>query len=171
MANIVFIGGIHGVGKSHFSNAISKSAGLTTVSAGGLIGKHESKQVANVSANQETLICAIRAELSANQNYLMDGHFCLLTDSYEIEKIQLSVFEQIGLLGLFVLFDDVDVIKKRLKERDSREYSSDLLHRFQRKELEHAQYISEGVGLPLHKVSLANKSDFSHEIETIKGLL
>lgn len=89
---IIFVGGIHGSGKSYFCRKVHHSLQLEYITASSLIGRSKEKQVQNVPANQDILVDAIHSKLSRFQNYLIDGHFCLLTKSSEVEKVNIKVF-------------------------------------------------------------------------------
>lgn len=169
--NIIFVGGIHGTGKTVFAQEICAITSLDHRSASSLIGAYKNKQVKNVPQNQEILIQAIQSELKKSVNYLMDGHFCLLNSDNEVEEIHLGVFRQIGLAGIFILHADIALIKKRLKDRDQKEYSCDLLAGFQKAELAHGTQVAQSLNLPLRIVSSTHDFNLPEHVHFVQEIL
>lgn len=171
MRNIVFVGGIHGVGKTSFSQGLCDATSLKRVTASALINSGETKLVQNVGKNQDILIQAIRSELDQSKNYLMDGHFCLLNSESKVEEIQIDVFQQIGLAGVFILTAAPKIIQERLQARDSKGYSLELLNDFQEAEIAHGKRVGEALNVPLRMVSDAPSSDLAEYIDFTREVL
>ena len=170
VGNIIFVGGIHGVGKTEFSRALCAATSLVHITASSLIGAQKDKQVKNISKNQDILIRAIRTDLRESERYLMDGHFCLLNSNNQAEEIQLNVFHQIGMAGIFILHADVLVIQERLRNRDSKEYPIEILSALQEAELAHGAYIAKSLSLPLRIIADASESDSSEHARFIRNI-
>lgn len=89
---MILVGGIHGVGKTTLCKYIEKEFGLSHYSSSALISKLKKKQftdkrIENIDSNQDFLIEALCNMNLKNQEYLLDGHFCLLNKNGEIVNI------------------------------------------------------------------------------------
>lgn len=143
---INFIAGIHGVGKTFYTNSLKD--GIPAYSASDLIRKYkqiEGKKTKDIDKNQNLLLDAI-LELNEKEIYL-DGHFCLLNENGEISEIPFKTFEELGLEKIVILYAPVEKITERLKVRDSQEYDINLLEKFQNKEIEYGKEIAEKLGI------------------------
>lgn len=84
---MIFISGIHGVGKTFFCNLVKKEAGIETYSASALItqkkhaGFSKDKLISDIGSNQHYLLQAVDELKSSGHNFILDGHFCLLDKS------------------------------------------------------------------------------------------
>lgn len=154
MRSIIFIGGIHGVGKTFFCNEISTKYNLLHFSASDLIskGKDEkfpkNKKIANIDQNQDILISSIKTLTPINTPFLLDGHFCLLDLSGRITRVPVATFSNLALKGILVLTDSVEQIQHRLHKRDSSVHDIKLLKAFQKEELNYSREISEVLNIP-----------------------
>ncbi len=156
---IIFIGGIHGVGKTTLCNSLCSQFNIEHRSASKLIAKinennlTSNKLVRNIQENQDALIVSINKYLETGKNYIIDGHFCLLNANGRIEQIPISTYKSMYLVGIIVLFDDPLNIFKRLGDRDKLLYDINLLSRFQDEETNYAKYISEYLKIPYLKAN------------------
>ena len=125
--HVIFIGGVHGVGKTTFSNRVSETLKIPSFTAGDLIRAHrarpvtQDKRVGDISGNQDALVEAVRL-ISTGSPILLDGHYCLLDANGEISEVPLRTFQQLTLCLSLVIRDDPDLIRDRLQRRDSRDY-------------------------------------------------
>lgn len=154
---IVFVGGVHGVGKTTTCVDVAPKTGFVHYSAGELIRAERGmpmppadKTVANVDANQSLLIRSLTRVLSNQaQKILLDGHFALRNTSGAVECVPLSVFRALGIGKLICFRDDPAAILARLRSRDG---SCDVLTdvaALQAAELEHAAKVSNDLDVPL----------------------
>lgn len=153
----MFVGGVHGVGKSTVCNEVATSLGIPVHTASAVIRAERSgetpdtgKTVLNVDANQGLLVRGMRKRLANSVGLqLLDGHFALRSLSGSIECIALTVFEQIDIRHIVCFQDDASSIWNRLRQRDG--YSGPLqdIIDLQEHELRHAAYIAGKLGLPL----------------------
>ena len=173
--NIIFIAGIHGVGKTTLCKNISKKLSIQHYSASELIRKLNSdkirkdKIVKDVQNNQNVLLEAINKYLNNNQYYLLDGHFCLINRETEIEKVSIDVFKSIPIKEIIVLADEVENIAKKLTNRDTQEYSIDFIDKFQKKEITYAKFVAKqiGVGCNIFNLSYDNEKILEYISEVI----
>lgn len=147
--NIIFVAGIHGVGKTTICSKICKKSGIKHYSASELISKYKvenfkkDKKVENISKNQNILYHAVRKYLDNDKYYLLDGHFCLININGNVERIPLDIFERLPIREIVVLIDKAENIRLKLMNRDSNKYSLDFIKEFQNNEIEYAKEISK----------------------------
>ena len=151
----IFIGGIHGVGKTTLCKELSKKIGLDHYSASTLIKSLKqdksnggSKNVLNIESNQELLISAINCYINKSDYYIIDGHFCVLDKEGKVTKIPKGTFKYINPTRIIVLHDDVSNIQKKIELRDSLMMPSELLSTFQNCEIESAEEIAKDLHVP-----------------------
>lgn len=164
--NIIFVGGIHGVGKSTVCQQICNKCNIEYLSASKLIKWSElsedtkNKKVENLSFTQDRLIVGLRNAVQENKTYILDGHYCLLNKSNDIEKVSFETFKKISPKMFVIFVRDVNEIKKQLEERDSKPYDVNFLERFQNNEIKYAQYLSELMNIPLIILEGSDYSEF-----------
>lgn len=149
---IIFIGGVHGVGKSTFVNAVKAECPSVVGLSCSTILKWENpahKAVENVEKNQNKLLANLPYFIDMDKNYLLDGHFCLLTEQGSIERVSIDVFENINPDMIILLEERPAVICQRLSERDSMQYSEELIKAFLNEERTYAKEVAETLGIPL----------------------
>jgi adenylate kinase len=157
--SIVFIGGIHGVGKTIFSERASQMLKVPHFSASSLITEQRkapaaiNKRVQSVGENQNALITAIEANGIQSKQFLLDGHFCVFDSSDLINKVPLETFRTLAPIAVVVLFDDVNQIQERLEKRDKRKFNFELLNDLQKAELENAEEVCSLLKIPICSAS------------------
>jgi adenylate kinase len=155
LRKIIFVGGIHGVGKTYLCNEICKKIEVPHFSASQLIRQQNEeemntlKNVTDVKGNQDALIMAINTYVNDISVFLLDGHFCILNSMGEIERIPNETFERMEISCFLVLVDEVEEIRIRLKSRDNIEYSKEMLEKFQSEEISYAKQLSETLRVPI----------------------
>lgn len=131
MTVILFVGGVHGAGKTTISTLLAERLRAFHVTAGQLIretaGSNYSvttapgnKTVSNVDANQELLLqgldlCKARV---GRGTIILDGHFSLLSSDESVSVIPLSVFRAIAPVGVLLVESENAKIHARLVSRD-----------------------------------------------------
>ncbi|WP_187265472.1 ATP-binding protein [Reinekea thalattae] len=152
MKKIVFIAGIHGVGKTTFCKKIQEDVAIKHYSCSSLIKANSeyietSKAIDKAERNQLVLIEALNQ--ISDKKLLLDGHFCLIDKSNSVLRLKDSVFESLNLSAVVVLTCDVKTIHSRLKERDGATFDIELLQQLQDAELEMAIRISSKLNIQL----------------------
>lgn len=175
MKNIVFIGGIHGVGKSFFAENVKKYIpAIESLSCSSVLNWVDptQKEVENVYVNQDRLIQNLRKIIDVDKPYLLDGHFCLKNKEGEIENIPLETFKAINPEFIILLEEDIEVICKRLSARDGKFYDSEFLARMASFEYNWATEVARELGVSIHvirssefKQMIAPLSNFAHPFE------
>lgn len=164
--NIIFIGGIHGVGKSTFAKSLAKKYDISYYSSSDLIAvekgeRFKNKSTKNINSNQDLLIDAIRKTCIEDRTYILDGHFCLLDTNNDIKKIPIETYKEIEIKSIIVLVEDVEKIAERLKTRDNTNYDLKLIEYFQQEEKNYAKKVSLELNIPIKFI----KSTCGKEIE------
>lgn len=168
--NIVFIGGIHGVGKSTICRQICDELKLEYLSASELIKwgdineDVQNKKVKNIPVTQDRLIIGLTNSIQKDKHYLLDGHYCLLNSENQIVNIPLDTFKLINPISLNIILGDIVEIKNRLRKRDARPYDEELLNRMQESELNYARYLSKTLGITLN---IGTQNDFSELLTSL----
>ncbi|MEH2380607.1 MAG: ATP-binding protein [Nostoc sp.] len=172
---IIFVGGVHGVGKTTLCKKIKSRFNIEHFSASNLIARENAeehvrnKQVENIAENQDILVKAISKYLKNDNTYLIDGHFCLLNKDNEITKIPYSTYEGICPSAIILLVDEPENIYTRLSSRDSIKHNLALLRSFQEQEIYYAEYIRDKLNIPY---LMCNASKCEDKIYTfIEGLV
>lgn len=171
---IIFLGGIHGVGKSFLGSDAAKRNGLLHKSASQLIRAergnqswNEKKHTDEIEANQKALISALNKLKQNHESLLLDGHFCLKGSDGVIETIEIDVFERLNLDALLLLEADIHTLKERLKIRDATSYTDSFLKEFLMKERQQAIFVSEKLNIPLKIMRNPTKDQFNATIQSI----
>lgn len=165
---MIFVGGIHGVGKTFFCSKLSDILGIPHYSSSELISisKKErfgsSKETKEINRNQGFLFNALDSLNLKGKNFVLDGHFCLLSKDDMITKIPLDTFYKLSPGSVVLLKGSPELVAQRLFNRDRREYNPEFLGQFQNEELTYAKTVSTLLNIPFHVF------DVDHEkIETI----
>ncbi len=156
---MIFIGGVHGVGKSYVCDIISENTGLETYSASYLISEFKmknfskDKRVSEINKNQDLLIKAFN--YINKPECILDGHFCLLDESNKITRIPMSTFKELAPQKIVLLYDTPGLITNRLYKRDGIFYNINNIEKFQNEELLYFQEVVKTLNIPhfIHKSS------------------
>lgn len=151
--NIIFIGGIHGVGKGTICKKLSQKYNFIHLSASEVlkweeISQIENKTVEDFKSTQERLIFGLSQIINPNKKYLLDGHFCLLNAEGLPERIPEITFSKINPSAIIIITCELQTILSRLEYRDNKKYDIDTLREMQDLELEFAKEISLKLNLP-----------------------
>lgn len=150
---IFFLGGVHGVGKSTFANAIADEIFADHLIASDLIKKQkeleQTKIVSNISSNQELLLKELNEYKPIKPNILLDGHFCLINKELEIVRLPISLYRELNISKIILLTAEPTIIFNRLNNRDqgSSGISMEKLIELQNSEIEHANYIADNLDI------------------------
>ena len=168
---MIFISGVHGVGKSFFCNLLKERLGVVSYSASKLIsdkkktGFAPDKLVADIDENQLFLLEAIKDLRSEGAEFLLDGHFCLLNQEGVITRIPLDTFTTLAPDAIVLLTENPDIIAKRRQDRDGIEHSAADIKAFQNEEIKYSTEVAGLLNVPL-KISTGN-NDIDSTIEFI----
>ena len=150
---IKFKGGIHRVGKGTLCEKVCNYLNLRHLSASEVlkweeISEKENKLVKDFTLTQNRLITNIQQIVKENERYVLDGHYCLLNRDNVPKKIDFDTFRILDPFAFIIVVDDVQEVKRRLENRDNREYDFDLLSKFQELETEYSKELAEQLNKP-----------------------
>jgi adenylate kinase len=172
---MIFISGIHGVGKSYFCDKVKAELGIETFSASRLISnrKHagftSDKLIPDIDDNQQYLIIAVKELNLSTHDYLLDGHFCLLNSEGHVTRISEETFMKLHPNAIVLLTEKPEVIAERRKQRDGIDHNADDIRSFQQEEVAYATEISETLGIPL-KIS-TGIDDLDNSLEFVRATI
>ena len=171
-ALMIFISGIHGVGKSYFCNKLKAATGIESYASSKLIEQTKNvsfetdKKTGDIDDNQNYLLTAVEKLKELNPCFILDGHFCLLDRKGMITRIPEQTFIDLQPEVIVLLTEDVEIIAKRRMDRDGIEIDLEETQRFQNAEITYATEIAQKLGVPI-KIS-AGSDDFQSIIDFIK---
>lgn len=86
----IFVGGVHGSGKTQLCKKIQEIIPCKYISASQLLHwEKKEKKVENVQGNQFVLKKLLEENTQKEERYLIDGHFALWNNNFECEKVPL----------------------------------------------------------------------------------
>lgn len=171
---VLFVCGIHGVGKTVFAKKMSRKLGLKYYLASELIQKRAKYQVEKYKCapqildNQAFLLEAL-SEIT-DKNYILDGHLCLINDQNEVERISCEIFLEMDIECIYLVVDTPRHIQQHLKNRDGVDWNLELLDSFQLEEIEYAKYLAEEKSIPL-KIIDQNRDNQQHSFMEKKNII
>lgn len=159
--NIIFIGGIHGVGKGTICKEISLNTGLIHFTASQILKWEEisekgNKLVENITSTQNRLKKGLKNLIKKDKQYILDGHFCLLNSDGIPSRIDEATFDQINPKVITIVVDDVVKIVNRLEARDGKIYDVKVLNELQQMEIEYGKYLSDKYSIPYIEIKDGN---------------
>ena len=154
---VVFVGGVHGVGKSTCCAQVAQLAGCLHVTASEIIRRERSqaiastgKLVADVDGNQRLLVRgfhALRSEAGSTP-ILLDGHFAMRDSLGDIQSVSIDVFRSLGIDRVVCLVDEPAAIAARISQRDGSAPANRELADLQDAELRHARLVATMLAVP-----------------------
>lgn len=169
---MIFVSGIHGVGKTYFCNMIKDKLGINNYSASQLIaGRREKgfsadKFVSDIDDNQVLLLDAINELRQTGEEFILDGHFCLLNEEGVITRIPMETYTLLKPDTMILLLESPKIIAERRFQRDGILQDECTINDFQCAEKAYAIEIAGQLNIPLEVSSGA--SDLGRIVEIIK---
>lgn len=170
--NIIFVGGIHGVGKSTICANLKNDLSIDSLTASQLIRRekkaliNQNKLVNDSLDNQIRLIKQLKEE-SSHKRLLLDGHLTLINKKHEVEDIPLSIFQQINPSHIVLITSSTESIIERLKKRDNKTYDFYLIDSMSKREKKQAERISKALNIPLYIFSSNDYVKIKSTLSTI----
>lgn len=171
-----FVCGIQGVGKTVFAKELSIERSINYYVASELIKKKTSGQtmpvykgVQDISKNQDILLNAL-SEIEDEQ-YILDGHLCLLNHREEIERIEYNVFEGMKIDCIYIVVDNPIEIQRRVKARDNQDIDVEFIALFQQEEIKYAKQLSGKLKIPVKFIYHNNEFSDCPVMETTNIVL
>jgi adenylate kinase len=172
---MIFIGGVHGVGKSYFCSKAESELSIVTYSASELISERKKfkfsndKLIPDIDENQQYLLLAIDELNSIENQYILDGHFCLLNSHGDVTRIPISTFQKLQPDAVIILTSSPDIIAERRRLRDGMDHSVEDITRFQNEEINYATKIANELQVPFF-VSLG-EDDLDKTLDFIRVIM
>ncbi len=165
---MIFLGGVHGVGKSSMCSEAAQRIGLTVFGASAIIRAERQvpsldsrTAVRDVRGNQELLVQGVRKRVpESSGHFVLDGHFALRTLDGAIERIDPAVFVALGIDHFICIQDDPQAIVARLLDRDGAIHAVDEIADLQSEELDHAEYVSGKLTIQLDVIQAFDHKGF-----------
>ncbi|MCV9386859.1 ATP-binding protein [Reichenbachiella ulvae] len=157
--NLIFIGGIHGVGKGTICSKIANELNLKHLSASEVLKWSEvspdtsNKFVKDIADTQDRLISGLEKLIKPDVKYLLDGHFCLFDSNGIPQKVSINTFQRIAPIVLAVVKADIGMVANRLKKRDGKDYNQTLLNEMQGIEKSHAIAVAKELNVPFFEIN------------------
>ena len=152
---MIFVSGVHGVGKSYFCNLVKELTGIETYSACTLIaekkqsGFAKDKLIPDIDDNQQFLLLAVNELKASGRDFILDGHFCLLNASNKVQRISYDTFAMLKPDAIVLLTENPEIIVSRRRKRDGIEIAVESVENFQREERLYADEVAKNIGAKL----------------------
>lgn len=180
---MIFIAGVHGVGKTFLCNRIKREIEIPIYSASELLKEDKQinyiryKKTDDFIENQKRLLEIIKKKSGVSE-YILEGHFCLMNDRGRIENIPVSIFRQFEMKGIIILFGNPRKIQYRIRTRktESEDIEIRKIIELQEHEITYGNKVSKMLDVPIGKVNVdADKMTFDFEysknINLIKAIV
>jgi adenylate kinase len=152
---LYFVGGTFAAGKSSLCQTLSGLLPAEHLKASELIGyvpnpkDTTGKATDQVLSNQDSLIAALTNRQAAPATVLLDGHFCLLDETYNVVRLPVNVLQRLRPSALVLVESSPSEIFYRIKRRGGKEMDPALIRRLLETEREHSKNISDLLGVPI----------------------
>lgn len=152
---LLFIGGVHGSGKTTIGTKAALRLGADFKSCSQIIRDERQTQVvstpgiADVDVNQQALVAGLKRLRSSSVTIMLDGHFTLKTKKDGIQPIPISVFEAMFPDVLFLVETSSSTVCGRLASRDGDSPTEAEIHEHQEHERRAAVLVSRHLGRQL----------------------
>ena len=166
--SLIFLAGVHGVGKGFLGTPVAKAFGISHFTASQLIREEKGlatwgadKKTSALDDNQQALIRAVRQKRLIHPSILLDGHFVLRNEQGILTPLETTVFRELRLTGVILLTEESNIIASRLAMRDRGETDVYAISELAKAELEHARAVCHELGLPLTVIHAATEKSVS----------
>jgi len=167
----VFVGGIHGVGKSFLASRASPILNLLHTSASNLIKEERAQvtwtidnRVSEIDVNQRALADAVRRHNSCGTRLMLDGHFVLLDAVGNLSPLPIAVFAALNLSSAIVVEADLQIIAERIEARRKMKASVEQLEGFLAAERANAILVCEALHIRLSVLHSPTVEEFLRAI-------
>ncbi|MBI6895237.1 AAA family ATPase [Pseudomonas putida] len=171
---VIFVAGVHGVGKTHLCQEMASVTGLRHASASQLIREERrtetwggDKVVTEIASNQDALNVAVGRILQQDPTLVLDGHFVLKKSPGLFEEVPIETFRRLGLSAIVLIENEPQIIAERLLQRDSNGDAGDL-QSFVSSERRAALNVSFKLGVPFFLMHAPSAESF---VDCIKNII
>lgn len=166
--SVIFVSGVHGVGKTTLCRSLSERIGAPHYSASQLIAARkaesisvDSKKVLEPHSNQSLLQEAVKEVTRNNITIILDGHFTLIDCNEQVVSLNPSLFESLELVAVVFVVESPRIIRERIMARDGVDSDYRAIRSHQCLELVHGRYILSLLRIPY--VTASSRS--SHHVD------
>lgn len=167
MNSVIFIAGVHGVGKSYICNQVKQRYNINHYSASKLIEGEKkqdfgsNKKIDQINENQDYLLNALAKLPFSNKPILLDGHFCIVNKHSEIIVLPYNTISSISPIGIILIVNSPNKIYKRIVQRDGKsDFNLEFIQKLQDKELLSAQDFKSKYNVPYYEHHGDNSIDY-----------
>lgn len=171
----IFLGGVHGVGKSFLAHQVPASYGYFHTSASSLIKEERlqsnwgtDKRVEDAAGNQILLAESVKKKNNEGVRLLLDGHFILKGSEGSFIYLGVDVFLTLNLKAVILLEAASQVIAQRIVERDGRAEDIDWLKDFIEAERVQAQQVCDSLNIPLTILNSPALDEFLKVVDSLR---
>ncbi len=155
----VFVGGVHGSGKTQLCKKIQEVIPCNYISASQLLQwKKKEKTVKDVQENQKILKDLLLKSIHPNELNLIDGHFALWNKDFNCETVPLDFFEDLNIKCILLTVEDDNVIGERLLRRNGIKISPEFIESISSLERKHSKFVAEKLGVDFFQVNVSNEN-------------
>jgi adenylate kinase len=172
-AMVVFVAGVHGVGKTYLCERFAAHSGIQHSSASTLIKEERqsanwesNKLVSDIDSNQAALTAAVKRITADSKKLLLDGHFVLKKADGTLAAVHDDTFKDLNLSAVLLIEATPETVRQRLLSRDSNASAGDVTD-FLRAERERAICVSTQLSLPLITLHNPSQQEFDNHLNTI----
>ena len=170
---IIFLAGVHGVGKTYLGSPAAASLKLPYATASSLIRAelgaanwNEQKRVQDSYRNQEALISAVSKMRKSDRRLVLDGHFVLRDAVGKLAPLSVDVFRCLGIKGAILLEAPADVVFRRLAERAAPQ-SLESIEELALAELQHSAQVCRELEIPLVQLHAPDEHQLRSAIQAL----
>jgi adenylate kinase len=174
--HLIFLAGIHGVGKSYLGTPVAKNLGMDYFTASQLIREEKGratwgvdKHVAEIDDNQLALIRAVARKRSEAQSILLDGHFVLRGQLGELIRLEKNVFAELKFSAVILLTENPQTVARRIEERDGVTTDHASITNLANEEYSHAHDVCGTLGVPLKILFAPTEQIFADTLGQLLG--
>ena len=172
--SVIFLAGVHGVGKGFLGTPVANSMGIAHLTASQLIREEKGqatwgndKKTSDLDDNQIALIRAVGQRRLTHPNILLDGHFVLRNAQGVLTPLATAVFKELHLTGVILLSENSGVIASRLAMRDKVEVGDGAISELAEAESAHAHEVCQVLALPLAVIHAPTEDTVSMAIRRL----
>ncbi|MEZ3415910.1 AAA family ATPase [Pantoea dispersa] len=170
---LIFIAGIHGVGKGYLceryilNNDFLHKSASQLIRENGNITLSSDKLTTDIERNQAILISALDKMRENDENLLLDGHFSLIGENGSVNLLPCEIFKLMKIDAVILIENDKDLIEKRILDRDGSKPLYDIMN-FMTSERNNAISICNKLEIPLKTLTAPNLNEFDEAIKEIR---
>lgn len=167
----IFVGGAHGVGKTHLAQPAARRLGTRYSTASQLIREERgkaswtaAKQVSEIDENQAALVEAVERILQSGERLLLDGHLVLRREPFVHQRLAEQVFRGLRCQRIIVVTAPKMAVQSRLKERGDESWTHNEIAALIEAEVDHAKQIAASMAIPVFVLDQPDADTFDKAV-------